>query len=96
MAGDLAATVSNFTNNYFDFIFCTKGCIYRWSKSADAASARSDLTFENNTYNRIFGSDGALLSAYAEVDTRLVFKNEVLHRVTRGAYSIAGTPGREI
>ena len=97
MTGDLAATKSQFINNNFDFVFCSgKGCIYDWTKSADAAGAPSVLTFEKNTYNHIFGSGGALLSAYAEVDTRLVFRNEHLEKVQRGAYSIEGAPDREI
>lgn len=69
-------TASLFTDNWFDLVFCYKGCVY--SLESVTKSKPTDLKFERNTYENIFGEYGTVLLSSSLAETTLTFIDETV------------------
>lgn len=64
------------SNNTFDWVFCTKGCIYSFDSATNAA--HSDYTFSENTYQHIYGVQETIMSAVVASQTNHTHINETV------------------
>ena len=67
------------SNNKFDWVFCTKGCIFSFDSASTAA--HSTYTFRDNKYSYIYGVEETIMSAVVASQTNHTHINETVRSV---------------